>query len=95
MATTKKADAGDKTTKARGGAAKTVQPSPELAAVIGSEPLPRTQVVSKLWDYIREHKLQDDKDRRQINADAKLEKVFGQKSVDMFKMTKLVSDHLK
>ena len=74
---------------------KPLTPSAELAAVVGSKPLPRTQVVKKLWVYIKKHKLQDAKNRRNINADANLKKVFGKKQVSMFEMTKLVSKHLK
>ena len=69
--------------------------SDDLAAVVGSEPLPRTQVTKKLWDYIKKNKLQDAKNRRNINADDNLKKVFGgKKQVSMFEMTKLVSKHL-
>ena len=74
---------------------KPVTPSPELAAVVGSGAMPRSEVISKLWDYIKKHDLQDTKDRRQINADAKLEKVFGKPSVSMFEMNKHVSAHVK
>ncbi|MCP4594467.1 MAG: hypothetical protein GY842_27365 [bacterium] len=71
-------------------------PSADLAAVIGSKPLPRPQVAKKLWAYIKKHDLQDANNRRMINADAKLKVVFGGKrQVDMFKMTALVSKHLK
>lgn len=82
-------------TKKTDGAHKTVQPSEELAAVIGDKPMKRTDVVSKLWDYIKSHKLQNADDGRQIDADDKLAKVFGKKSVTMFEMNKLVSQHLK
>ena len=75
---------------------KPVQPSAALALIVGSKPLPRTQVVKKLWVYIKKHKLQDKKNRRNINADANLKPVFGgKKTVDMFQMIKLVSKHLK
>lgn len=75
---------------------KPLTPSASLAAVVGSKPLPRTQVVKKLWVYIKKHNLQDPKNRRNIKADAKLKKVFGGKgTVSMFEMTKLVSKHLK
>jgi chromatin remodeling complex protein RSC6 len=77
------------------GAHKTVTPSPELAAIAGKEPLKRTEVVSKVWDYIKKHNLQDPKDKRQIVADDKLEKVFGKKEVSMFEMNKHLSAHLK
>ena len=74
---------------------KALQPSADLGAVVGDKPLPRTEVVKKLWAYIKKHGLQDQKNRRQINADDKLKKVFGGKaSVSMFDMTKLVSKHL-
>ncbi|MEK7307637.1 MAG: SWIB/MDM2 domain-containing protein [Nitrospirota bacterium] len=70
--------------------------SDALAEVVGSTPIPRTQVVKKLWEYIKKHKLQDAKNRRNINADANLKVVFGgKKTVSMFEMTKLVSKHLK
>lgn len=69
--------------------------SSDLAAVVGSGPMPRSEVVKKLWDYIRKNKLQDAANKRNINADAKLKTVFGGKAVvNMFEMTKLVSKHL-
>lgn len=75
---------------------KALTPSPALAAVVGASPLPRTEVVKKLWAYIKKNGLQDSKNRRNINADAKLKEVFGGKTtVSMFDMTKLVSKHLK
>jgi chromatin remodeling complex protein RSC6 len=74
---------------------KPLKPSSALAEVVGSSPLPRTQVVKKLWAYIKKNKLQDPKNKRNINADAKLAKVFGgKKTVNMFEMTKLVSKQL-
>ena len=70
--------------------------SSTLAAVIGSNPMPRTEVTSKLWGYIKKNNLQDKANRRMINADDKLKEVFGgKKQVSMFEMTKLVSKHLK
>jgi upstream activation factor subunit UAF30 len=67
----------------------------DLAAVVGKGPLPRSEVVKKLWAYIKENNLQDPKNKRNINADAALKKVFGGKDVvNMFEMTKLVSKHL-
>ena len=70
-------------------------PSPELAAVVGSNPIPRTEITKRVWDYIRKNGLQDQQNRRQINADDNLRKVFGGKrSVSMFEMTKLVNNHL-
>ncbi len=69
--------------------------SAELAAIVGKGPMPRSEVVKKLWVYIKEHNLQDPKNKRNINADASLKKVFGGKEVvNMFEMTKLVSKHL-
>ncbi len=74
---------------------KPLQPSSALAEVVGSRPLPRTEVVKKLWVYIKKNGLQDKKNRRNINADAALKTVFGGKgTVSMFEMTKLVSKHL-
>ena len=74
---------------------KPLTPSASLAAVIGSSAIPRTQVVKKLWDYIKKNKLQDASNRRNINADDKLKAVFGKNQVSMFEMTKIVSKHLK
>jgi chromatin remodeling complex protein RSC6 len=75
---------------------KPMQPDDALAAVIGSDPQPRTEVTKKIWDYIRKNKLQDPNDKRTILADDKLKKVFnGKSSVSMFEMTKLVNGHLK
>ena len=75
---------------------KPVQPDEALAAVVGSKPLPRGEMTKKLWDYIKKHKLQDTKNKRNINADEALKKVFnGKKQVSMFEMTKLVSGHVK
>ncbi len=69
--------------------------SSELAVVVGKGPMPRSEVVKKLWVYIKKNNLQDSKDRRNINADESLKKVFGGKgTVNMFEMTKLVSKHL-
>ncbi len=69
--------------------------SADLAAVVGKGPMPRSEVVKKLWAYIKKNDLQDPKNKRNINADAPLQKVFdGKKTVNMFEMTKLVSKHL-
>ena len=74
---------------------KAMTPSAALAEIVGSKPLPRTEVVKKMWGYIKKHGLQDSKNRRNINADEKLSAVFkGQKTVSMFEMTKLVNKHL-
>lgn len=69
--------------------------SPELAAVVGEGPMPRSEVVKQIWVYIKKHDLQDPSNKRNINADENLKKVFGGKeTVSMFEMTKLVSQHL-
>ena len=73
---------------------KPLQPSTELAAVVGSDPLPRPEVVSKVWDYIKTNNLQNPQNKREIMADSKLEKVFGKKSVTMFEMNKHLAQHL-
>ncbi|HEV2847257.1 MAG TPA: SWIB/MDM2 domain-containing protein [Thermoanaerobaculia bacterium] len=73
-----------------------LQPDDKLAAVVGKDPLPRTEVTKKIWEYIRENNLQDPNDKRTIRADAKLKAVFdGKDSVTMFELTKLVNAHLK
>ena len=74
---------------------KPLSPSTELAEVVGSAPLPRGQVVSKMWDYIRSHNLQNPENRREILADAKLRRVFGKDKVTMFEMNKHLARHLK
>jgi upstream activation factor subunit UAF30 len=84
-------DAGDKKPDAL---QKPLRPSKELAAVVGADPLPRGEAVSKVWAYIKQHGLQDPEDRRQILADAKLEPVFGKKRVTMFEMNKHLARHL-
>jgi upstream activation factor subunit UAF30 len=103
----KKAPAKKSTAKKAGGAKKAAKrapnpafmkamnPSPALAAVVGSNGMPRTEVTKKLWAYIKRNNLQDAKERRMINADEKLKPVFGGKGkVSMFEMTKLVNKHL-
>ena len=93
-----------KATKKRSGAKrapnpafmKPMQPDPALAAVVGNNPMPRTEITKKLWQYIKRNGCQDQKERRMINADDKLRPVFGGKNkVSMFEMTKLVNKHLK
>ena len=75
---------------------KPVTPDGVLSEVVGSKPLPRTELTKKLWAYIKKNKLQDSKNKRMINADEMLKPVFGgKKQVSMFEMTKLVSKHLK
>lgn len=94
------ATAAKKTTAAKSDAPKTgfkkpLTPSKDLAAVIGAEPMPRTEVTKKIWEYIKGNKLQDEANKRNINADTKLQAVFGgKKQVTMFEMTKLLSAHL-
>ncbi len=100
MAAKKKAakKAAKKKTKRKPNAAfmKPVQPDATLGAVVGSSPMPRTELTKKIWAYIRKNGLQDKKNRRMINADDKLKAVFGGKSsVNMFQMTALVSKHVK
>ncbi len=74
---------------------KPVQISDDLAKIVGSKPIPRTEVTKKLWAYIKKNKLQDKENKRNINADANLKAIFrGKKQVSMFEMTKLVSKHL-
>jgi upstream activation factor subunit UAF30 len=78
------------------GLMKEVQPSAQLAAVVGNKPMPRTEITKKIWDYIKGNKLQDAKNKRLINADAKLRPVFGGKQqITMFELAKLVSQHVR
>ena len=72
-----------------------LKPSAELAAVVGAGPLPRGQVVSKMWDYIKKHSLQNPSNKREILADDKLAKIFGKPKVTMFEMNKHLAQHLK
>ena len=96
MATTKKPAAKAEPKKTNAAFLKPVTPDDKLAAVVGAAPLPRTELTSKLWAYIKEHKLQDPKKKTQINADAALKAVFdGKGQVTMFEMNKLVNGHLK
>lgn len=74
---------------------RSVQVSDALAEVVGKGPMPRTEVTKKLWEYIKKNKLQDSKEKRQINPDQKLGRVIGNQQIDMFQMTKKVSSHLK
>ncbi|AJP72347.1 SWIB/MDM2 domain-containing protein [Sphingomonas hengshuiensis] len=82
-------------TKARGGIAKPVTPSPELAKIVGTADLPRSEIVSKMWEYIKKHDLQNPENKREILADATLEPIFGAKKVTMFEMNKHISKHVK
>jgi SWIB-domain-containing proteins implicated in chromatin remodeling len=72
-----------------------LQPSAQLGEVVGAKPLPRTEIVKKIWDYIRKNKLQDSKNRRMINADAKLRPIFGKDQISMFELAKVVNKHVK
>ncbi|MCW6512729.1 SWIB/MDM2 domain-containing protein [Hyphomicrobiales bacterium BP6-180914] len=80
---------------ASAGLMKPVQPSKELGAIVGHDPMPRTEVISKVWDHIRKHDLQNPANKREIIADEKLKAVFGQDKATMFEMNKLLSPHLK
>jgi upstream activation factor subunit UAF30 len=84
-----------KTAGAATGFNKALTPSAELAAIIGGEAIPRTEVTKKIWEYIKANNLQDAADKRNINADAKLKPIFGKNQVTMFEMTKLLSAHLR
>lgn len=74
---------------------KALTPSAALAQIVGDQPLPRTEVVKKIWEYIKEFNLQDEANKRMIKADAKLREIFGKAEANMFEMTKLISQHLK
>ena len=90
-----KKEAGTKTARKPNAAfMKPLQPSKELGAVVGTNPLPRSEVVSKMWDYIRKNNLQNPQNKREIMADDKLQAVFGKKNVSMFEMNKHLSRHL-
>ena len=92
----KKAKKAGKKRKPNAAFMKPMNPTAQLAAVIGSGAMPRTEVTKKIWHYIKKNSLQDKKNRRMINADDALRAVFGGKrSVNMFEMTKLVNKHLK
>lgn len=81
--------------KANSALSKPVQPDEKLAAIVGSEPLPRSAVTKAVWDYIKKHGLQDPQNKQSINADEKLKAVFnGKAQVNMFEMTKLISGHM-
>ncbi len=92
----KKASGGSKGGAANSAFMAPLQPDEALAAVVGKDPLPRTEVTKRIWDYIRQNNLQDPNDKRTIKADAKLKAIFdGKDSVTMFELTKLVNAHLK
>ncbi len=81
--------------KAPAGLTKPVTPSKDLAAIVGHEALPRTQVISKVWEHIRAHNLQNPSNKQEILADAKLKVLFGKDKATMFEMNKLLSPHMK
>jgi chromatin remodeling complex protein RSC6 len=74
---------------------KPVRPSEHLAKIVGSEPLPRTEVTKKVWAHIKKHNLQNPENKREIIADEKLQPIFSGKKLDMFQMTKAINKHLK
>ena len=78
-----------------GGIHAPVTPSPELAAIVGSDKLPRSQVISKVWDHIKKNNLQNPANKREILADDKLKKIFGKDACSMFEMNKHISKHVK
>lgn len=80
---------------ARGGIAKPVTPSPELAAIVGTAELPRSEIVSKMWEYIKKNDLQNPENKREILADDKLKPIFGADKVTMFEMNKHIAKHVK
>jgi chromatin remodeling complex protein RSC6 len=80
--------------KAGGGLARPVTPSSDLAQIVGKDPLPRSEVVSKVWDHIRKNNLQNPQNKREIVADDKLQKIFGKDRCTMFEMNKHLSKHL-
>jgi upstream activation factor subunit UAF30 len=90
-----KDDAGDSKGKRPNALQQPLRPSAELAAVVGADPLPRGEVVSKVWEYIKANGLQNPENRREIVADGKLEAVFGKERVTMFEMNKHLARHLK
>ena len=93
MATAKKSSG---STGGGKGLAAEVTPSSDLAAIVGAKPMPRSEITKKVWDYVKAHGLQDQQNKRMINADDNLRKVFGGKNqVSMFEMTALVNKHLK
>jgi upstream activation factor subunit UAF30 len=87
--------AAGKAGKANSAFMKPMKPSAELAKIVGSDPLPRSEVTKKIWAHIKKNKLQNPENKREIIADEKLQPVFGGKKLDMFQMTKAVNKHLK
>ena len=74
---------------------KPLTPSADLGAVVGAKAIPRTEVVKKMWDYIKKNNLQDKANKRNINADAKLKEIFGKSQVSMFELAALIGKHVK
>ncbi len=91
----KKAAAKKSTRKPNAAFMAPLQPSGPLADVIGSKPLPRTEIVKKVWDYIKKNNLQDQKNKRMINADEKLKPLFGKGQISMFELAKIVNNHVE
>lgn len=87
--------AAGKSGKANSAFMKPMKPSAELAKIVGTDPLPRSEVTKKVWAHIKKNKLQNPANKREIIADEKLQPVFGTKKLDMFQMTKAVNKHLK
>lgn len=95
MATAKKAAPKKAARKPNAAFMAPLSPGDKLAAVIGDKPAPRTEIVKKIWDYIKKNNLQDPKNKRMINADAKLKPLFGKDQVSMFDLAKIVNDNIK
>lgn len=94
MATAKKAADAAPARKPNAAFMKAMKPSAALAAIVGADPIPRTEVTKRVWEYIKKHDLQDKAKKTEINADAKLRAVLGKDRVTMFEMTKLINAHL-
>jgi len=85
----------EKTRKPNPALMKPVQPSEQLAKSVGSQPIPRSEVTKKVWEYIKKNNLQNAENKREIIADSNLEPIFGKKKLNMFEMTKAINQHLK
>ena len=94
-AATKKTAAKKSTRKPNAAFMAPLQPDDTLAAVVGSKPLPRTEIVKKVWDHIKKNNLQDKNNKRMINADAKTRPLFGKDQISMFDLAKIVNNHVK
>jgi upstream activation factor subunit UAF30 len=93
--TTKKTAAKKSTRKPNAAFMAPLQPDDTLAAVVGNKPLPRTEIVKKVWDHIKKNNLQDKNNKRMINADAKTKPLFGKDQISMFDLAKIVNNHVK